>query len=191
MNSYKTIAYIVGIIAVSVYFLLPEYDKMQSVSASIVEYTDVLNNAASYNTQLSRDIAKINAISAFDLERVTKMVQPDGIHPSQTLYSLELLAQSTGLIVSDISMGELQYPRSDSSEAPATRSTTVTESDFSHQDFDLKLVGTYAQFKQFIEAVEKSVTPLTVVHIKFGSESGETESLSFEVRIRAAALTIN
>lgn len=187
MNSYKTIVYIVGTIALVIYFVLPEYEKMNRVSQSIAEYSSVLANASSYNTTLKSNLMRINTLPEHDVVKLSRMVQSDGIHPSQTLYNLDVLAQRLGLTTTDVSMTEPQYPRS-GGEGAGMKSADITANDFYTQDFDIKLTGTYAQFKQFIESVEKSVTPLVVVHTKFGSESGIASVFSFEVRVRTFAL---
>jgi len=111
-------------------------------------------------------------------------VAADGIDAPQVLEDLTSLANRLGLNVDSAnSVGELSVR-----EEGGTSPTRVTEGDFYTLDVSLSLTGSYDAMKQFIDAVERSLTPYEVVSLQFDVRAGGTENLSFSIQIRTWSL---
>lgn len=182
-GSYRTIVLTLGIALIVFFFLMPEYQKVKEINANISEYSDTLANINDFNLIVQKKTAELDATSAEDLTKLDRMVQMGGIEVSQILYDLEALAGKVGMTVEDMQIYMIQQSRDDEL---SNAQNTVSVSDFYTQDTLVKLSGSYSSFKQFVSAVEKSITPFEIVSVKFVSEGNAVAQ--FEVRIRTWSL---
>ena len=188
----RTITPILSILAALLLFVLftkPQYAEIQSLRAEIGHYEKATNEYAEFQQKIKSLLARRDAVSLVERERLDMFV-PTEIEVTRLLVDLEAMAKEKGLLFGNIkteepkeakqSAQETSNMNSGAGEAPSSSSALVTT------DIDFDVIGTYDQFKQFLGALESSLTLYEVTNITM--KASESEFQQFSVSVRTYAL---
>lgn len=162
------------------FFVKPIYTEVQAVQAETKAYEEASAKATEFNTLLTSLLQKKNSFNALELDRLETLV-PGEIDGVKALVDLERLAGSQGLIFNHVAIDLLGGEGEDDSD----EEVVVTEDGLGTLDISFNVVGTYADFKSFLESLEKSLVLMDVTEIAFQTAEGELTNYTVTVRLYA------
>ena len=172
------------------FFVRPLYAQIGEVQAEADQYTETVRKVQEFNQLLNGLVAQRNAVSVTDLERLEAFVPHGDIDEVAALVDLEALAEANGLIFQEVKVGvigEDGAPEDDYQDdgqiEPETVSQGFDASEFLTQDIDFTVVGTYDQFRSFLEGLEQSLVLMEVMKLTFTIGEGELVEYHFGVRL--------
>ena len=161
------ISFLLAII-VGVAFVFPNYQKVAILKANILQKEKTLKNQQIYFSKLEKMNNRLANYQA-SLEKINTML-PSQNKFSSFVYSLNQKAQELGLTLSQIVV---------SSPKPFKESKRIKEYDLS-----LGLVGSYPQFKQLVEYLERSARLIDISEVTISEQNIEGQPGQCRIRAR-------
>jgi cell fate (sporulation/competence/biofilm development) regulator YlbF (YheA/YmcA/DUF963 family) len=171
---------IVSALLIFFLFIQPQYTKLQAVQQEIAEYEKATTDYANFRQKLEAFDTRRNSVSALERDRLDLFV-PKEINATQSLVDLEMLAKQNLMLFGNISVADAADRTRSGADEDADR---VREPE--HADISFEVIGTYAQFKAFLAAIERSLTLFEVTNIS--ATVGEGTFIQFGVTVRTYAL---
>lgn len=166
------------LIAVGVFFAYtnPRYsENVQTLRAEIRGYDAALSAARLYDQKEVQILAERANLPEGDLARLEAFL-PDGVDNVQLILDLDALANRSGVIISEFDVA--------SPEPADEGGSLVLESEGPVESLDIGVtaVGSYAAFKTFLAAAERSLRPLDLVALTI--EDSETGVYTYQMTFR-------
>ncbi len=177
-------------IAVSVlvyfFFIQPRYEEVLQVKEDITAHEDALAKYLEFNNEVRALLAKRDSVSRSDRERLDLLI-PSKIDTTRLLVDLESLARTNGLLFGDVDIsGDAANPVITGNAEGSVDLSAISLDSLETADISFGVIGTYTQFKQFMDAVTQSLPLFEVTEIQL--EVGEETFQQFKVTIRTYAI---
>jgi hypothetical protein len=169
-----TLLLILGVVLVSVFYFVPEWERFQSIRAQIstleavsVEFDELLRQRDSLFDIVSR-------FSPADRERIEQTI-PKGPEAGALLVLLERLANQDGVLLKNINVStpsvvQSTPPPSDQPRPQGTpRPGGAGEGKIKELPFDVNIAAPYQSLKTFLGDLERSVRIIDVLSISFNA----------------------
>lgn len=190
----RTVTPIISIvlaILLFMFFVQPQYEVIKGLRKDRDDYRDAAKQYDVFNQKLQEKIKQKNDFSISDKERLDEFM-PDKLDSSELLVKLEQITKRHnmlfGNIKADDGVGKELLGRKNSAEGEAESSGDDRQ--LVSLDIDFSVIGTYAQFKDFLADMESSLTLFEIVDIRL-SEGGETQFQQYSLTVRSFALPKN
>lgn len=192
-------------------YVRPTLTDMKSVQSQVNDYQDAIDKAGQLKTELAAKAAQKQAFTLVDTERL-KTLLPDTVDEVSTLLDLDTLAQSYRISLSGISVKKQEdiagaaskqvVNRSDlapttgsmrqvvpqaQQNVPPAQGQNVSTPDVPYKNIDLSFtaVGTYVDFRSFLQKLEQSLAFYDVTSLKFVAHEGELGTYQMTIRTYA------
>lgn len=158
----------------------PMYAELQDIQEEQSAYDNALTNSARLREVGGELRAKFNQFSPEDKKRLRDMI-PDALDNIKLAIEIQNIAGNTS---DSLSVQSVQYdPKAQSSRDPLTGQTQQVNS--LYEEFELEIIaeGTYVQFIDFLEKLERSLRIVDVVNVDFTSDSSFTGTQKYTYNI--------
>jgi Tfp pilus assembly protein PilO len=146
----------------------PIYADLQGLQEEESAYNNALSNSARLREVGGALRAKFNQFSPADKGRLEKML-PDALDNIKLAIEIQNIAGNTS---DSLSVESVQYdPNAQGTIDPVTGQQQ--QANTLYEEFELEIIaeGTYTQFIDFLEKLERSLRIVDVVNVDFSSES--------------------
>ncbi len=166
-----------------IFFVQPQYKEITALQAEIGAYENAATQYGAFNAKLQSLLSTKNSRTLSDNERLD-LISAKKIDTTQLLVDIEALAEKQNMLFGNVSTegGEAELATANSAvpEEGGVGAQLVTA------DVTFDVIGTYEQFKNFLQDIESSVVLMEVVNITFSAT--ETSFQQFSVTVRTYAL---
>jgi hypothetical protein len=185
---FRTLTPVLSILAALAIFLLfikPQYADVRAIQEERDAYTQATQDYASFQEKIDGMESKHESVSVVDRDRLDMFV-PKELDTTQAFVDLESLARQHSMLFGNIQViedttaanaedGVVEYDETGNPIAPSMEPE--------HADLGFAVIGTYAQFKEFLTALEQSLTLFEVTHIETEVQEGSFMQFDMTVRI--------
>ncbi len=182
----RTLTPIFSIIIALMVFLFvtkPIFGEIQTVQDDTEKYRTAVDQATKLNNKLTSFITQMNGFSGVEKDRLDALV-PSEIDEVKLLADLKDLTQKYNMLLGNVHVSEEQHTANTTDSAESSQN--VSYADLVSTDVSFSLIGTYAQFKDVLREIEKSLVLMEVVSVSFRAGTGDL--MQFETTIRLYAL---
>jgi hypothetical protein len=188
MIMFRTLTPVLSILAaLAIFFLFirPQYADVQAVRQETDAYKQATQDYTSFQEKIDGLESKHENVSVIDRDRLDMFV-PKQLDITQAFVDLESLVRQHSMLFGNVQVmedttaasveeGLVEY---DEMGNPITPSLEPE-----HADLGFAVIGTYAQFKEFLAALEQSLTLFEVTHIETEVQEGSFMQFDMTVRI--------
>jgi Tfp pilus assembly protein PilO len=176
MKNLFAILLIIGSIAITMVYIRPTWDEIQTLRADETKYSDALKRVDTLSAALENQKTLIANIPAEDLEDLEKLL-PDNVDNVQLIIDINNIAASEGLTIRDIAIAT---PEDETNSR--TSSAQVSRAGYDSIDLSFSVTSPYPQFINFISSLEQSLRLVDVTAVSFVPT--DTGSYNFSVTLR-------
>ena len=187
----RTVTPIVSIllaILLFLFFIQPQYEVAKGLRKDRDDYRDAAKQYAVFDQKLQVKIKQKSDFNMSDKERLEEFM-PSELDSSVLLVKLEHLAKQHnmlfGNIKADDDAGKELLGRAKQTDGKTEEAAHNEE--LVSLDINFSVIGTYAQFKDFLADIEGSLTLFEIIDIKL-AEGGETQFQQYSLTVRSFAL---
>ncbi len=152
--------------------------SIKELQTEAADYNDALNKTR--EIELTRDglLAKYNAMSDIDKERINKLL-PDHIDSVRLIIDINNIAAKYGMSLSDISLSGMPSAPAAAGTASGTPAPVNGPNDLPYNSVKLgfSVTGNYSDFYSFLKELEESLRVVDVTSLSFSAaktSSGQT-----------------
>lgn len=167
-------------ILIFVFFTKPMYADIQAVRDEKEDYAQVAARYTDFNAKVQSLLEEKGAINISDREKLDQLV-PVSLDIPRLLVDLEALSKNSGLLFGNVSISDDKEKKVDSSKA--NNKVAENTNDVLSQRVTFEVLGTYEQFKFFLQGVESSLTLMDVVDLKLTASNGIFQQYSVTVQV--------
>ncbi len=163
------------IISAAVFFIFatPLWRDIGELRAESASYDQALENSTALENERDKLTAKYNSMNPDDLSRLEKML-PESVDNIRLILEIEQVASSYGMVLRDVKYN------TDNGEASAqvspvpraTPSGVISQKDYGVWELEFSTNGSYANFTNFLKALERNLRVVDVSSIEFSSNLG-------------------
>lgn len=169
--------------AVLFFYTQPTYDKVLALEAEIGEYNEALEKAAELQALKQSLLSRYNAFNPSDIDRLHKLL-PDHVDNVRLVLDLDNLAGRHGMALQNVT---LSNPTA-TAEKGAIGAIGSGREKFNSLTLKFTTHGTYANFRGFIEDLERSlrIVDLVSLNLQEGSDNkpGQEPQYRYDITIR-------
>ena len=172
---FRTIISIVFIIAAAVgiaVYAAPGYQGTKVLRDDVAELEQALQKAAELRAQREQLLTRYNAFTPDDLSKLEMMLPSYVDNVKLVSIDIEQLAADKGLILKDVSVQEAQDAVADPSLTLSPLGTVL---------IDFSMLGSYADFTDFLNALEQSLRIIDVDSVEFSMQPRRAKDGTVEV----------
>ncbi len=169
------------VIAILLYIFVIDQQlaQMSAVQIEIGEYQKAEEKYTEFQKKLDSLVAIKKQASVIENEKLDALV-PEVVDDVKLIVDLENMAKSRGMLFGNISIDNAKDESSINSSTEIAIGPTLKSTDIS-----FAVIGTYEQFKQLLEDIEKSLVLLEVVELDFSVTQGVYQQYAVTVRAYA------
>lgn len=180
MKSLFSIILIFVSITIFVFFVIPKYESIQTLSAESETYSQALDNARELEILRDSLLSKFNALSPRDLGRLSMMI-PDSANNVKLILDLQQLAQQHSL-----SLQTASAEQDGDDQDVASGRIDVESKAYGIVRVSFVIEGTYQDFIAFMKKVEKNLRIVDVEELHFQRVSNNSgNKLQFSLQLRS------
>ena len=153
------------IILISYFLIYPLVLDIQKQRGEVLATKEILKQKKAAVEKFGEVAEKYQSLSS-ETQKLDKIISSDANLP-RLLLQLETLAMNNGMIMEDVSFGIVKSGKGGIGTVP----------------INLKVLGSYNSFKNYLEAVSKSLPLIDIETINFSSKDREEEIYSFSLTI--------
>lgn len=173
MSSISKISYLVLTLAISYAFVYPAFGDISSLNDQKNKYLDSLNTVSNIENKKAELLTKFNQISDTDKKNI-ETVLPDSFDYVKLVSQIDAVAANYGISINSLSQKDLS-PSVGGSVADAG-----AEKPYHSALISFSFVGTYDNFKGFMDGLEKSLRILDIRSVKLTSQDNGIYSYNVE-----------
>lgn len=185
---FKSLVPTLSIIVSLVLFIFvakPQFNEAQTINADYTEYQDTIQKYEEFNAEINALKSKKNSIRISDRERIDAMI-PSSIDNPRILVDLEALAKKHSLLFGNIKTDKgTEKVYTQTSNKNTSPEAQNSENRLLTNDISFDVIGTYDQFKNFLNDIESSLTIMEVKTISFDVTEGAFQQYSVTVQTYA------
>jgi len=173
---------VVTAIIIVMFFTKPLFEEAKETKVTVDAYEETIEQYRNFIDELRDLEEERDAVTVGNKARLNQML-PAEIDIPQLLVNLENIAEENNLLFGNISAAEeLTESRSNRVNALATNAPTSIEGLVS-QSITFEVIGTYAQFKNFLRQIESSLTLMEFTSINLSGSSSRFQQYSLTVEV--------
>ncbi len=174
------------IIALLIFFFFaqPKFAEINATQNESLQYQNAAAKAQELNAELSAKLTEKRAYPVEALEKLDALV-PESIDEIKILNDLNEIAKSHNMLFGNVSVSAADE-FSNSEGVGEITAQTVNYADLITTDISFSLIGSYEQFKAFLNDIEQSLVMLEVLNISFST--GESALQQYEISARVFSL---
>jgi Tfp pilus assembly protein PilO len=173
---------IIAALLIFFFFSKPMFQEIEAVQAEAVQFEQAAARASELNAELSNKLNQKRSYPAEALERLDVLV-PSSIDVVHILSDLNEMAKTNNMLFGNVTVAEVDDEPGNIQEVQMP--SEVTYDDLVTTDLSFSLIGTYEQFKAFLNAVESSLVMLEVITIEFKTGEGNLQQYDLTARVFA------
>lgn len=162
---------IAAIVGIAVY-AAPGYQGTKDLRDDVAELEQALQKAAELRAQREQLLTRYNAFTADDLAKLETMLPSYVDNVKLVSIDIEQLAADNGLILKDVSVQEPQDAVADPSLTVSPLGTVL---------IDFSMLGSYGDFTEFLDALEKSLRIIDVQSVEFAMQPRRARDGTVEI----------
>jgi hypothetical protein len=168
---FTQIALLVLAVAIVITYIRPTFAGIAETQDQIATYQTEREKVQSFNSLLSDRLTLIDGVFEADRDRLFTYM-PDRVDPIAVMRDLESIAESSGLIIDDISdTGPVARNRGQDIYSVADPATLAAAGPFAY-GFNLGVRGSYSQVKAMLGQLGRNHYPLEANTIEMNAEPG-------------------
>ncbi len=155
-------------------FTSPMYQEINGKRAEAASYDEALGNSKALESERDKLTKKYNAISKENLDRLMKML-PENVDNIRLILEIEKLAAPYGMLLRDVKY-DTEVKDVAAKPTPASVAITNTPSaapssrkDYGTWELQFSTTGTYTNFLNFLNSLERNLRMVDIVSIRFSS----------------------
>lgn len=179
---------ILAALAIFFLFIKPQYAEVRATQQEKDAYTQAAEDYASFQEKIDALESKHESVSVVERDRLDMFV-PKELDTTQAFVDLESLARQHSMLFGNIQViGDTTAAGAEEElvEYDEFGNPLVPTNEPEHADLGFAVIGTYAQFKEFLASLEESLTLFEVTHIE--TEVQEGAFMQFDMTVRTYAL---
>jgi len=173
---------IIAIIMIGLWFIKPTYKEIRNLSQEINTKQEILNEKQKLVFDIEKLVSQYEDIKG----RVNKVFYalPTEAEIPNILVQLEALASENGIIFESVNFGEIQENKQNKITFKETALSPEEQNDLENLEtvnniksifVDVKLTGSYENFKKYLKGLENNIRIVDVVSVNFSSASKSKE----------------
>ncbi len=164
---------IIGSIAGFSVMVNPAYKEAKALQAQISSYDQALANSRSLENERDKLTQKFNSMSSNDINKLQKLL-PDSVDNIRLILEIEKLASPYGMALKDVrydAKAEDAKKNGDTAVSSATQGGQGknTNKEYGSWDLEFTVDGSYNDFINFLQDLERNLRIVDVVSVKFSS----------------------
>ncbi len=145
-------------------FILPQYDKVNSLRESQTQYESILENVSALEAKRDELLVKYQNMPKQRVDELTKVL-PDNVDTVNLAMNLDTIGSKYG-----ISIKSIQSAKADQNNS-STIIQGVPSSPYGSASFNFNFVSTYSNFRKFMQDIEHSLRVTDIQAVSFNSTS--------------------
>lgn len=184
------IAILIGIGLLTTY-VRPTFEAVGALQDETEDYAQAIDRADALRTRINELVAKQNAFSSVDLERLEAFL-PDRVDEVSLMLDLDALATQHRLafgnisVKNNVSVEEVTEARAIADDidpaAPQQERAVSSGAAYVPMDISFTVTGTYQDFRSYLRELERSLLLMDVVRISFAESDGDLTDYNLTVR---------
>lgn len=187
MRSLTPLLSIIIAILIFVFLVQPKYEEAKRIRNETAEYDTATKQYTFFNARVQDLLLKRDAVKVSDRERLDLLV-PKVLDETRVLVDIENMMRQNNLLLGRVETKndnvDVSGMISGSSEKRITDGAAQS-GDLLTSDLTFDVIGEYADFKNFLRAVESSLTIMHVTKIKFSQSDSSFQIFTVTVRTYA------
>lgn len=159
------------------------FAEVEQIRTETLQFEEAAARASELNEELSRKLTLKRSYPAEVLERLDALV-PSEVNEVKILHDLDEIARSHNMLFGNVTVANNDGAEGDAA-FPATVTRTATYDDLEVSDINFSLIGTYEQFKAFLNDLEQSLVLIEVTTIDFRAGEGMLQQYNMSARVFA------
>jgi hypothetical protein len=173
-------------LVIFLFFTRSMFADVKEMRVETAKYQDALDKAEMINEELQNKIAVKRGYSSVELERLNAIV-PTDLNEVRALADLSARARVHRLLFGNVVLTE---GNSSSGYFEDVDGAGLKYEDLQYRDIEFSIIGTYDQFKAFLNDLEQSLSFYEVVKVHTTGGDGQLQQFTVVVRIFALPNTI-
>ena len=164
-------------VAVFVIFVSPLYNGISDLKAQVASYDQALSNSKALENERDKLTQKFNSITGENLERIKKLL-PENVDNIRLILEIEKIASPFGMALRDVKYNPVKTAEDTQTGGIQGSGPTLTQKEYGVWDLEFSTVGTYANFLNFIKALESNLRIVDISTVEFSSDSSAGSAAS-------------
>ena len=163
-------------LAIAGFFLFtnPLYGDITKLRDQSVSFNEALDNSKSLEAERDKLTEKYNSIDPNNLAKLQKLL-PDSVDNIRLILEVEGVASPYGMVLKDVKY-DTTTPTATTTTGSAAAKTNST--DYGTWNLEFSTKGTYSNFLNFLEDLEKNLRIVDISSIDFSSDNGALNAAS-------------
>jgi Tfp pilus assembly protein PilO len=163
------------------------FGEVKALEQEADQYQEAVKYAVDFNQELTKKLETVNGYGPENLARLDAFV-PKTIDEVKILADIAELARKHNLLFGNVSVGDEVDNAVSENDGDTIKDPrqAISYSDIERTTLSFSLIGSYDQFKAFLESIEQSLVAMEVTRIEF--VAGEGLLQQFEVTVDLFAL---
>ncbi len=160
-------------IATFLFFVSPLYGEISTLKQEIGSYDQALSNSKALENERDKLTQKFNSITTSDLERIKKLL-PENVDNIRLILEIEKIASPFGMALRDVKYNPEKAKSGSASGVAQANNSIATQNEYGIWDLEFSTTGTYANFLNFIKALESNLRVVDISSVDFSSDAANT-----------------
>ncbi len=170
------------LIAVVVFLDVPKVQEILALREQISEQKEAFSEKQALLLKIE-ELKSGYEENKESLEKVSYILPAEQDIPN-LIVQLEALAFENGLVLESINLSSSEKTSSGMAEEVRESQQGTTSQDYQILTANLKVIGDYSGFKNFLKAVENNIRLMDVVSLNFSGESGGLGLFRFDITLK-------
>ncbi len=160
------------LISISVFFVLtnPIYNEITALKAQAASYNTALDNSKALESERDKLVAKANAISVENLDKIEKFL-PQNVDNIRLILEIEEMARPFGMTLKDIKYNVNKDTTGNTGTVVQGGGALAEPKDYGTFDLEFSTSGTYDNFINFTKTLESNLRMVDISSITFSSNN--------------------
>ena len=164
-------------IAVFLFFVSPLYNGITELKAQVASYDQALSNSKALENERDKLTQKFNAITGENLERIKKLL-PENVDNIRLILEIEKIASPFGMALRDVKYSPNKTSEDSPSGVIQPLAGPSSQKEYGVWDLEFSTVGTYANFLNFVKALESNLRIVDISSVEFSSDTQAGSAIS-------------
>jgi Tfp pilus assembly protein PilO len=143
-------------------FILPQYDQVNALKANQAQYQNILQNVSALEAKRDELLVKYQNIPQQRIDELFKVL-PDNVDTVSLAMNLDTIASHYGISIKSIQTAK------DNTNNSSTIVVGAPTSAYGAVTFNFSFITTYANFRKFMQDIEKSLRITDIQSVSFQS----------------------
>lgn len=162
-------------------FTSPFYEDISAYRTQVASYNEALDNSKALENERDKLTTKYNAITPGNLDKLSKFL-PNNVDNIRLILEIEKLAGPYGMVLKDVKYNAVSTdnanaaPQAGGAVQASEVSPVSNNNNYGSWDLEFSTQGTYANFLNFIKALESNLRIVEISSIEFSSSTASAST---------------